>query len=435
MRPPTTRQTAAARTWALAALLSLSGLLSAQAAPCEAGAYGTVGQSIAVLAPKPWIPPPGLGYLLLDGRYGSTTSPTSPVQCAHGRVRAQAPGETRVVLAQRSFKRTALRFTVAGAELAGELLEPLERGAPSQRPLVVMVHGSETEPAIHNTRALMLAAQGIAVFTYDKRGTGQSGGFYTQNFELLADDAAAAMQQAQALAAGRFSKAGYWGQSQGGWVAPLAATRSRADFVVVSFGLISSPIAEDRDQMLLEAERLKLGPRERDWIAQLSRATAVLVSSHFSTGFEALESIRQAIGHEAWAHSLKGEYSGDMLRMQDRDLRRVGRAVFDNLELIWDYDAEHTLKQLSLPMLWIVAGQDREAPAQASLASLAKSQAQGKPFEVYVFPDTDHGMNEFLELPDGSRRNTRVTDGYFRLLGDWILGRLAPPYGRSQVWR
>lgn len=44
-------------------------------------------------------------------------------------------------------------------------------------------------------------------------------------------------------------------------------------------------------------------------------------------------------------------------------------------------------------------------------------------------------MNEFLELPDGSRRNTRVTDGYFRLLGDWILGRLAPPYGRSQVWR
>ena len=94
----------------------------------------------------------------------------------------------------------------------------------------------------------------------------------------------------------------------------------------------------------------------------------MLVSSHFSTGFEALESIRQAIGHEAWAHSPAGEYSGDMLRMQDRDLRRVGRAVFDNLELIWDYDAEHTLKQLSLPMLWIVAGQDREAPAQASLA-------------------------------------------------------------------
>ena len=58
-----------------------------------------------------------------------------------------------------------------------------------------------------------------------------------------------------------------------------------------------------------------------------------------------------------------------MLRMQDRDLRRVGRAVFDNLELIWDYDAEQVLKQLSLPMLWIVAGQDREAPAEASLAA------------------------------------------------------------------
>ena len=107
----------------------------------------------------------------------------------------------------------------------------------------------------------MLAAQGIAVFTYDKRGTGQSGGFYTQNFELLADDAAAAMQQAQALAAGRFSKAGYWGQSQGGWVAPLALHALQGGLCRRQLRLISSPIAEDRDQMLLEAERLPLGPR------------------------------------------------------------------------------------------------------------------------------------------------------------------------------
>ena len=67
-----------------------------------------------------------------------------------------------------------------------------------------------------------------------------------------------------------------------------------------------------------------------------------------------------------------------MLRMQDRDLRRVGRAVFDNLELIWDYDAEHTLKQLSLPCSGSWPARDREAPAQASLASLAKSQRAGQ---------------------------------------------------------
>ncbi len=54
-----------------------------------------------------------------------------------------------------------------------------------------MVHGSEN-PAIGNVYPYMLVAQGVSVFVYDKRGTGASEGDYTQNFELLADDAAAA---------------------------------------------------------------------------------------------------------------------------------------------------------------------------------------------------------------------------------------------------
>ena len=87
-----------------------------------------------MLAPKFWILPPGLGYFVVDGRYGSTASPTSPVQCEHGCVRVQAPGEARVVLAQRSFKRIGPRRQWQGAELAGELLEPLERGAPRKGP-------------------------------------------------------------------------------------------------------------------------------------------------------------------------------------------------------------------------------------------------------------------------------------------------------------
>ena len=53
------------------------------------------------------------------------------------------------------------------------------------------------------------------VFVYDKRGTDESDGEYTQNFELLAADAAAALTHAKAMARGRFSRAGYFGGSQG----------------------------------------------------------------------------------------------------------------------------------------------------------------------------------------------------------------------------
>jgi pimeloyl-ACP methyl ester carboxylesterase len=399
---------------------------------CEAGAYGNPDQDIVVLSPKDWIPSPGLGYLILDGRYGSTASPTSPVKCEAGHVLLKTERLGQVRLEKRAFKRTREKVPVAGAVLVGELLEPAEEQPSSVRPLVVMVHGSETEPAIDNNRAYLLAAQGIKVFTYDKRGTGQSDGFYTQNFELLADDAAAAMVHAQNMPRGRFNRAGYWGQSQGGWVAPLAATRSKVDFVAIGFGLIIAPIEEDRDQMLLEAQSLGLTDREKGQIERLSKATATIVLSHFMSGFEDLDNLRDEVRDEHWPSKINGEYSGDMLRMRDKDLRRVGRAVFDNLEIIWDYDSKSVLEQLSIPVLWTIADRDREAPIEETVASLRSFKKQGKPFDSYIFPETDHGMYEFIEKPDGSRANTRITDGYFKLVGDWIIGRTGRQYGRSR---
>jgi uncharacterized protein len=50
----------------------------------------------------------------------------------------------------------------------------------------------------------MFPAQGIGAFVYDKRGTGISGGTYTQDFSVLADDAVVAMKDAKRLAGTRF---------------------------------------------------------------------------------------------------------------------------------------------------------------------------------------------------------------------------------------
>jgi hypothetical protein len=41
-------------------------------------------------------------------------------------------------------------------------------------------------------------------------------------------------------------------------------------------------------------------------------------------------------------------------------------------------------------------------------------------------------MVEFVTNADGSRTVTRITDGYLRLLGEWIKERVAGPYGRAQ---
>lgn len=320
-------------------------------------------------------------------------------------------------------------FSSHGTQLAGRLIEPASAGANA--PLVVMVHGSERTSSTRSPYAYALAAQGLKVFAYDKRGTGESEGEYTQNFELLADDAAAALEHARKVAAGRFGRAGYYGGSQGGWVAPLAATRSKADFVAVGFGLVVSPINEDREQMLSEARAAGLSAQDVADIERLSQATAKLVTSHFSDGFDALARVRDELKDKPWAQTLQGEYSGDMLRASDADLRRVGRALFDNLGLIWDYDAVAVLKRLDLPLLWVLAEDDREAPIDTSRRALSALVDAGEPIDVYLFPDTDHGMFEYIEQPDGSRRVTRITDGYLALLGDWIKGDIGDRYGRG----
>ena len=43
--------------------------------PCLPGSYGDRGQNIVAMTPKEWLQPPGLGYLLLDGRFGATHPP------------------------------------------------------------------------------------------------------------------------------------------------------------------------------------------------------------------------------------------------------------------------------------------------------------------------------------------------------------------------
>ncbi|WP_368564971.1 alpha/beta hydrolase family protein [Pseudoxanthomonas sp. UTMC 1351] len=112
-------------------------------------------------------------------------------------------------------------------------------------------------------------------------------------------------------------------------------------------------------------------------------------------------------------------------------LRRVGRPLFDQYELIWNYDSVGALRRVNVPLLWVLAEDDREAPIERTRDALLGLIDDGRPIELYMFPDTDHGMFEYETLPDGSRRGTRITDGYLRLLVDWIRGTPQRSYGRG----
>lgn len=386
-----------------------------------------------------------LRWRLLDGRSGRlrpepsgqwrntqgwTDRPT-PEQVALGDCQApelQFDGHDAQRLA---FDVRETRFPSRGAELAGRLVLP-PGDAPV--PVAVLVHGSEDWSALrYDTMQRLLPAQGVGVFVYDKRGTGASTGKYSQDFDLLADDAVAALQQARQMAGARAARIGFSGGSQAGWIAPLAATRSDVDFVAVSYGLADSPLAEDRDQVMLDLQAAGHGPEVMAKAREVTDATAAIMASRFRDGYDRLDALREKYGHEPWWKDMQGEFTGDLLRHRPIALR-LGGPFFDQ-GTSWEHDPMPTLRAQRAPLLWILAGADREAPPEETRRRLqAVAQENGR-FTVIEFPDTDHGVLEFETEPDGTRTPTRVSEGYYTLLADWIRdGRLGEGgYGRALV--
>jgi dipeptidyl aminopeptidase/acylaminoacyl peptidase len=130
--------------------------------------------------------------------------------------------------------RRDLSIPVEGADLAATLTRP-EAGRP---PGLVVLHGAaagERDWYVYEHLHRVLPPAGVAVVTFDRRGEGASTGEASRGrFEQQAEDALAVIDHVAREAELDPEHIGLWGISQGGWVAPLAATMSdRVAFLVL----------------------------------------------------------------------------------------------------------------------------------------------------------------------------------------------------------
>lgn len=343
--------------------------------------------------------------------------------CADGRITFDGKAGTKA-----AFEVIDTTFAGAGgAVLAGRLVLPKGAGAV---PVSVMVHGSEDYSArdfYFEPRAW--PAEGVGVFVYDKRGTGGSQGTYTQDFHVLAEDAAAAAREARRLGGSRISRLGFDGASQGGWIAPLAATKVEVDYLVVRYGLAESPLAEDRGETLRGLKDKGYGPEVLAKAADVADATAKVVVSRF-TDFDDLNALRAKWGAEPWWQDLEGEFTGMVAKAPEAAVRALGPR--QDKGTTWEHDPMPVLRQIKAPILWLLAAEDLEAPPEETAARLVALAREGRPITVLEFPRTDHGVREF-ELVDGKRVYTRYADGYYRAVLDFTRTGQAPgPYGQAR---
>ncbi|MBM3293511.1 MAG: hypothetical protein FJY82_03195 [Candidatus Aminicenantes bacterium] len=262
-----------------------------------------------------------------------------------------------------------IRIKAKGAVLAGEILMPAKVSEGSV-PGVVIVHGSgRLDRQASREGAEELAAMGMAVLIYDKRGVGQSTGRYRDITPVnspamigeLADDANRALA---ALAAHRGvdkARLGLFGGSQAGWILPKAA----ADNPEVRFLVVLS------------------GP-----------AVSVGFMTHYGLLAGAAE---KDVGEE-----------------------ELGKRRSPFI-IIHGYDPLETLRGLRTPTLWILGERDRTVPLIETLRVLESLPAAESGLLTLVrLPDADHQ----LALPDGSRVDYWGTvESWLRDLGILSRGR------------
>lgn len=347
--------------------------------------------------------------------------------CATGQIRFDGMAGRRI-----PFDVTDTKFQGRDVDLAGRLVLPKGRGPV---PIVVLVHGAENTSA-RDWYALqrLLPAEGVGVFVYDKRGTGASGGKYTQDFDVLADDAVAAMRAARQIAGSRAARVGYQGGSQGGWIAPLAATRAPVDFVIVSFGLAVSVIDEDQEEVALEMSLKGHGPAEIARALEVADSAEAVIESGFTKGFEHFDAVRAKYRSEPWYKDVHGNYTYLLLPYNEAELREKGKAYVFGTP--FRYDPMPTLRMLDVPQLWILGSDDLQAPSAETSRRIKALGAEGRPITLALYPGAEHGITEYETKADGERVSTRYSAGYFAMMRDFArAGQLRGAYGSSVITR
>lgn len=316
---------------------------------------------------------------------------------AWGPAAAQAP----------RFTERDVTFRNGSVELKGTLMLPVVKGP---HPAVVFLHGSgPVTRAGARTYAEEFAGLGVASLFFDKRGSGSSSGSWTtSSLNDLAMDALAAVKYLKTQDGIDPRRIGFWGVSQAGWVATLAASQSEDVAFMI---LISGGGATPRESELFSYGRAF----EQAGLSEAEKADAFgILDSYFgylATGngrsrlVERLESVREG-----------------RLSPLAKQLNQVLPSEENRANWSWvaTWDPAPSMAKIKRPLLLMFGDRDTDHPTAVAVQKWREGlkSAANDELTLVVFPGAGHGIR-MREGHTGSGRPP-FADGYMELMLGWM---------------
>jgi len=281
----------------------------------------------------------------------------------------------------------------AGVTLAGTLTLPVGAGP---HPVVLLISGSgpqDRDEFLMRHRPFLVLADhltrnGVAVLRVDDRGVGKSTGvFATATTEDFASDALAGIAYLKTRRELDPKRIGLVGHSEGGYVAPMAATRSPDVAFIVLLAGPGVPIGV----LLREQARLLL---------EAGGADPAFIDMNERTQERMFEIVRRESDPTAAAPMLQAEVDALLGRLSpaERDAAKgSAEASVTMVNSPWfryllTYDPARTLRRVKVPVLALNGELDLQVPPAQNLPAIAKALHQGgnEDVETAVLPKLNH---------------------------------------------
>ncbi|KPK82891.1 MAG: hypothetical protein AMS27_13720 [Bacteroides sp. SM23_62_1] len=273
-----------------------------------------------------------------------------------------------------------------------------------------------------------LTQQGIAVLRYDDRGVGRSGGNYDEaTFENFALDALAAFEYLKTRPEINQDHIGFIGHSEGGAIAPLAASKSgEVSFIVLMAAPGYNAIQAEEHGLVSQWEN---SYRNNGASEEAISFKCNLLSEIFNTAREEtdLNTARDKI------HDLIKNSEPSLRELSEEDRKKIEMESVESYNMDWvlstgflnilRYDPQSTLSNVSCSVLAINGTKDFQMPYQ-NLSGIEEALKLGGNTDCTI--GKLEGLNHIFQTAETGQESEysvieeTISPQALTLISDWI---------------